>query len=125
MAKFEDVFPALREGKKIRRRDYPSRRYLEATNNFIYLKDSYETSLKQLYSFENEIFMQDWEIYEEPKQKVPYYPVLYKFFDKIKISDEDERYQNDLHFFRTRKNEKFEFIRLITEIPELIDWRDE
>ncbi len=117
MSKFEEVLPALREGKKIRVIDS------SIEKDWVYFDKNIKKGYQQIYM--DQILSDSWELCEEPKQKVPYYPVLYKFNNKIKISDEDECYQNDLHFYRERKNEQFQFIRLITEIPELIDWRNE
>ena len=60
--KFEEVLPALREGKKIRRKCLPNR-YYSIVNNHIY------DEIGQLYTFgvEADILQNDWEIVEETK----------------------------------------------------------
>ena len=61
--KFEEVLPALREGKKIRRKCM-SDKYYRIDNNHIY------DNIGQLYTFgvEADILQDDWEIVEEKKK---------------------------------------------------------
>ncbi len=52
--KFEEVLPALREGKKVRRKSWAARDYIVGGS-------SYELSACSLMA-------DDWEVYEEPKK---------------------------------------------------------
>lgn len=62
--KFEEVLPALREGKKIRRKCMRDGRYYRIDNNHIF------DEIGQLYTFgvEADILQNDWEIVEEKKK---------------------------------------------------------
>ena len=61
--KFEEVLPALKEGKKIKRKCMPDG-YYHIDNNHIY------DEIGQLYTFgvEADILQDDWEIVEEKKK---------------------------------------------------------
>lgn len=61
--KFEEVLPALREGKEIRRKCMPDK-YYHIDNNHIY------DNIGQLYTFgvEADILQEDWEIVKEKKK---------------------------------------------------------
>lgn len=118
MAKFKEVLPALREGKIIKRKNGELISLSNEGYNLLLQKD---------------IHAEDWEIYEEPKQKVPYYPVLVKirfgevipYYEK-KFKNLEEAKQLEREQYMTNPPKSIcTVIRLITETPELIDWRDE
>jgi hypothetical protein len=117
--KFEQVMPALREGKRMRRKGWDkgiftlaAKSYFGEINLAIYVSD---------------ILEDDWEILEEPKKKVKYYPVL--FHDKFNgyyISDLKFKSLELANRYRNSSSSvDYEVIRLVTEIPELIEERDE
>lgn len=126
--KFEEMLPAVREGKKIRRKNWYKNSFLVKG-----MSGGFEALFRdngQMYTEYISIFAEDWEIFEEPveepKQKVKYYPCLVKnkgYFDfsgnKFKNNEDGIKYYKDSY------SENYEFIRIITEIPELIEERDE
>lgn len=117
--RFEEIMGALREGKKVRRKQWSKSLYLYRISEHTYSCE-YDFELKQKIRFVD-ILNDDWEIFEEPKKKVKYYPVLVKgengdFYISTSFSSIDEA---KLAFNSHTP------IRLITEIPELIEERDE
>lgn len=124
MAKFEEVLPALREGKKIRRKCFAENYFLDKNDCII---DIFET-------FEELLEHDDWEIVEEPKQKVKYYPALvthedclhYELIYNMTFKDEKDAIKYFTYDSRTSDvYDPYKFIRLITEIPELIKEHEE
>jgi len=132
--KFEEILPALRGGKKIKR--------LIWEKDYLYRDGDYLCSAcnngKEIDFYSSAIFeVDDWEIIEEPKQKVKYYPVLVKWDDeprlfidaqessRFKSTKEAHNYYKDLECNKVGSASVLLFIRLITEIPELIEEREE
>lgn len=102
--KFEEILPYIREGRKFRKRH----------SDLIYDKDSsIALNLKYLLSDE----------YELVREKIKYYPALIEGpLNGFKITYDTfkdyEEARNNLHV-------NIRLIRLITEIPELIEEREE
>lgn len=102
--KFEEILPYIREGRKFRKRH----------SDLIYDKDSsIALNLKYLLSDE----------YELVREKIKYYPALIEGPPKdFRISQglfkNDKEARDNLHV-------NIGFVRLITEIPELIEEREE
>lgn len=127
--KFEEVLGALKEGKKIRRKEW------EDIGLFVYCKNKkfYSDKNNPYFFPDTEIFEDDWEIIEEPKKKVKLYRVLYKVKfknrEELKVSDycvsKLEYYKHNGCYIMEDRLPIIENIRLITEIPELIEEREE
>lgn len=112
--KFEEVLSALREGRKIRckRWGYDVSLYLEGSK----LKYS-----NDLYDYEypidiHDVISVDWEIVPI---KVKYYPCLTHYDNIFMLST--RKFPN----INEAQQDVFGFVRLITEIPELIEEREE
>lgn len=116
--KFEEILPALRNGKKIRKSCWLEGEYINLYGICIRNENGNKYSL-----YWADIIEENWELYEEPKQKVKYYPALVKcntqeyMVSVQKFKDEKEAEETN-GMFTT-------FVRLVTEIPELIEERDE
>ncbi len=117
--RFEDALPLVRCGKKIRRQCWSTRSFLFLKNGSLVDKDEccYVSDFDTLLA-------EDW---ETVKEKFKYYPVLVQscnFKDKPYITDTQFKTVEDAkkHF---EVNKYCEVIRMVTEIPELIDERDE
>jgi hypothetical protein len=120
--RFEEILPALKEGKKCRSVEWKP-------ECFIYT-DKYKVNFidenTNLYELDAETILSEWEIYEEPKEKekVKCYRALYKnkHSGNYRLSNmlykDDTDAVKDVNIFE-------DFIRLITEIPELIEEREE
>lgn len=115
--KFEEVLPSLREGKKIKRKNAEKDYWLNDSfiSNDINNR-TYDTILIE------DLLADDWEIVEEPKKKFKYYPALYQFKNSKRYRITGDVYK---HFNECPEHPGQEFIRLITEIPELIEEREE
>lgn len=104
--KFEECIPALRLGKKIKRPGWGEFCHLHANDNF---------KIGEWLEYD------DFEIVENPKQKVKYYPALvYDSFNKPYISN--LLYKNEeqaMIYFGCN------FIRLIKEVPEAVEEKEE
>jgi hypothetical protein len=74
--KFEEVLPALREGKKITRDGWGPSYYYKLDLNSMKIVNSLDDVIKT----ENLIKFNDWEIVKEiVKEKIKYYPVMIKY----------------------------------------------
>ena len=60
--KFEEVLPALRDGKKIKTKDWPKGEHIYNKDNFLYNQQGYLVSLSSF-----GLLTGDWEIVDEPK----------------------------------------------------------
>lgn len=121
--KFEECLIALKAGKKIRKSSW----WEEC---FIYFDENDCLVDEEEKSFVCEgIREEDWEIIEESKSKVKYYPILLRDndTDKYEISmDIKCKKDSDLNQYSyMKKDYNIVAIRLITEIPELIEEREE
>lgn len=119
--RFEDILPALREGKKVRRKDWDIEYFICRDGNSIRCHDG------SLY-FGAYILKDDWEIYEvplevaKPKKKVKYYPGLFLSSSGhclYSLYKDEQDVKNDVYV------RSMQFMRLITEVPELIEEREE
>lgn len=120
--KFEEVLPALREGKQVRRKNgyytYYLNKYSEDNYSF---RDTVYNADRDIEA--NDIIADDWEIIEEPKTKVKYYPILIKQPSDNKVLISNSKFK-DLEEAKLNAM-GVEIIRIVTEIPELIEERDD
>lgn len=115
------VLCALRDGKKIRRRSFEFL-YAKFKDGKYVIFD--QNGVEAPYTLnETNIMSENWEIVEEPNQKVKYYPALLENKSEKYLSL--YKYRNLNHALDCCSSETITVIRLITEIPELIEERDE
>ena len=63
--KFEEILPALREGKKIRRKSWQEGEYLKIDGEYLERKDRALLERRLFIDFSlTELLANDWEIYE-------------------------------------------------------------
>lgn len=118
--RFEDILPALREGKKVRRKEW-------CVNGFIYKDGNFIRCHDNSLFYGSYILNDDWEIYELPKKKVKYYPALFKFKNGEFYLNNNKRYRYVEEAKEDGLRERINIleVRLITEVPELIEEREE
>lgn len=119
--KFEEVLPALRQGMRMKVKGHFDEYYYSENyrgEKSIYSNEGIEVCLTYL-------LKNDWEIVQE---KVKYYPALVKFVNNNEYMVLKTLFKNKEHYREWERNENLkgvQLIRLITEIPELIEERDE
>lgn len=136
--RFEEVLPALREGKKVKSSNWKDSYFIfkELNDNGPdYLLGSGSIGFRIELMSTEDILNSDWEIYEEPKKKVKYYPALLKLqtylggkgFVNIYFVSSTPIFFKDFEDAKKHFKDKTDLIpiRLITEIPELIEEREE
>ena len=113
-----EIIEALLEGKKVRKTNWEKYYYIEIKKG----NDYVSTQRNDWYNFNKKALLSNWEIV---KERVPYYPVLVRIRGLSSPHVKYESFKNlkDAEEYWTPKN--LEVIRLITEIPELIEWREE
>lgn len=118
--KFEETFPALREGKKIKHRE--NFYFIKKEGDRTYLFRNKECNYYSQFDTDH-LLSEDWEIVEEPNPKVKYYPALMRYKDVKYLYLSSKLFKNEKEAKDILRNDLF--IRLITEIPELIEEREE
>jgi hypothetical protein len=104
--KFEEVLPAFRKGRKIRRKGWHEKSVFD-TASFIYSGD---------------FLKEDW---ETVKEKVPHYHGLIKIqTNKLIVTDRTYKSIEDIEQDFNNHGIKCEVLRLLTDIPELIEYRE-
>lgn len=119
--KFQEILPFLLKGEKCIKKSFAYCKYLVLKNRQIVNDIGNEIFLSGYH-----ILVDDWELYEEPKQKVKYYPSLIKNYNDNFFIDSHHKFkkEEEAKIFHMNSVDTF-FIRLVTEISELIDEREE
>lgn len=116
----EEMIEALNEGKKVRSVSWRKECYLIKEKNSNSVFDEYGEN----HQFSFKSLRLKWELFEEPKEKVRYYPALYTMKSNNRYYVSEILYKNAI-LAKNDENIINTFTRLITEIPELIEERDE
>lgn len=108
--KFEEVLPAFRDGKEVRRASWANKDF---TLSFDDLDNSYPHSL-----YFNDIFADDWEIIEEPEPDWQYiidHKCLCRFWDdeEVKVFGYLCRFpeSKDYYLYKTQTHDGFKYFK--------------
>ena len=102
--KFEEVFPALRNGKKIRRKEWSEEHFIYREGLSVYNEDGVD------YDFisSDQLLCDDWEVIEEPEPDWEYIiknKCLCWFWD-----DDDDDVTRIKYLTSYRKNKRYPFV---------------
>jgi hypothetical protein len=118
--KFEEVLPLLKAGKRAKRESWKSNEFFCPAKKLFLDDNGYHISLNV-----DDVLAEDWVIL---KEKVKYYPVLVRY----ESFESDDMYFFSVRLYKTVEEAKkflepegLDVIRLVTNIPELIEEREE